>query len=150
MAANNNKSSGTDRLNNQLLATLETRRELTCTASVSVRVWRESWDESKKRNDGGGGGERSFFFSPPLPCSIFFAPALTFPQKLDWKRLLRRLEGNWSRNVSRSGFWDRAHWGRAIGQFCTLFLKTVPKAFARVNSSQFLSRFKSGEFPAKS
>ena len=29
-----------------------------CVASVSARVRRESWEESKKRNDGGGGGER--------------------------------------------------------------------------------------------
>ena len=32
---------------------------LGCVASVSARVRRERWDESKKkRNDGGGGGER--------------------------------------------------------------------------------------------
>ena len=31
---------------------------LACVTSVSVRVRRESWEESKKRNDGGGGGER--------------------------------------------------------------------------------------------
>ena len=31
---------------------------LACVASVSARVRRESWEESKKRNDGGGGGER--------------------------------------------------------------------------------------------
>ena len=31
---------------------------IACVASVSARVCRESWDESKKRNDGGGGGER--------------------------------------------------------------------------------------------
>ena len=32
---------------------------LACVASVSARVRRERWDESKKkRNDGGGGGER--------------------------------------------------------------------------------------------
>ena len=30
---------------------------LACVASVSSRVRRESWDESKKKNDGGGGGE---------------------------------------------------------------------------------------------
>ena len=38
---------------------------LACIASVSARVRRESWDESKKRrNDGGGGGEwrNSIFF----------------------------------------------------------------------------------------
>ena len=34
------------------------RVPLTCVASVSARVRRESWDESKKGNDGGGGGER--------------------------------------------------------------------------------------------
>ena len=87
MAANNNKSSGTDRLNNQLLATLETRRELTCIASVSVRVWRESWDESKKRNDGGGGGERSFFFSLPFPLPFFFCSRSNFPAKTRLKTL---------------------------------------------------------------
>ena len=38
----------------------------------------------------GFAGKR-FLFSPPLPSSIFFAPALTFAQRLDWKRLLRRL-----------------------------------------------------------
>ena len=54
---------------------------IACVASVSARVRRESWEESKKRNDGGGGGE--FFFS--------IAFALTFAQELDWKRLLRRL-----------------------------------------------------------
>ena len=35
--------------------------QLACVASVSARVRRERWDESKKkkkRNDGGGGGER--------------------------------------------------------------------------------------------
>ena len=32
--------------------------EVACIASVSARVRRESWDESKKkRKDGGGGGE---------------------------------------------------------------------------------------------
>ena len=34
------------------------RVPLACVASVSARVRRESWDESKKGNDGGGGGER--------------------------------------------------------------------------------------------
>ena len=29
-----------------------------CVASVSARVRRESWEESKKRSDGGGGGQR--------------------------------------------------------------------------------------------
>ena len=39
---------------------LTTELSLACVASVSARVRRESWDESKKRNDrgGGGGGER--------------------------------------------------------------------------------------------
>ena len=34
--------------------------KLACVASVSARVCRESWEESKKKkkNDGGGGGER--------------------------------------------------------------------------------------------
>ena len=35
-----------------------TRLTLAWVASVSARVRRESWEESKKRNDGGGGGER--------------------------------------------------------------------------------------------
>ena len=37
---------------------LQTKPKLACVASVSARVRRESWEESKKRNDGGGGGER--------------------------------------------------------------------------------------------
>ena len=37
---------------------LTTELSLACVASVSARVRRESWDESKKRNDRGGGGER--------------------------------------------------------------------------------------------
>ena len=32
------------------------QKRLACVASVSARVRRESWEESKKRNDGGGGG----------------------------------------------------------------------------------------------
>ena len=32
------------------------RVPLACVASVSARVRRESWDESKKGNEGGGGG----------------------------------------------------------------------------------------------
>ena len=63
---------------------------LACVASVSARVRRERRDESK--NDGGRGGERrKLFFPPPPPSTFFFAPALTFAQWLDWKRLLRRL-----------------------------------------------------------
>ena len=46
------------------------QKRLACVASVSVRVRRESWEESKKRNDGGGGGEGRnhlfFFLSRPL------------------------------------------------------------------------------------
>ena len=34
------------------------RVPLACVASVSARVRRESWDESKKGNEGRGGGER--------------------------------------------------------------------------------------------
>ena len=34
------------------------QKRLACVASVSARVRRESWEESKKRNDGGRGGER--------------------------------------------------------------------------------------------
>ena len=34
------------------------RIPLACVASVSARVRRESWDESKKGNDGGGRGRR--------------------------------------------------------------------------------------------
>ena len=57
-----------------MLLSLPANREiLTCVASVSSRVRRETWDESKKKgNDGGGGGESTVFF--------FFAPALTFAQ----------------------------------------------------------------------
>ena len=44
---------------------------LACVASVSLRVRRESWDESKKkRKDGGGGGDSTFFF---CSCSNFHA-----------------------------------------------------------------------------
>jgi len=50
---------------------------LGCVASVSARVSRESWDESKKRNDRGGGGVFSYPLPPPLP-PFFFAPALSF------------------------------------------------------------------------
>ena len=50
---------------------------LACVASVSARVRRERWDESKKkRNDAGGGGRRKrcFLFSlPPPPSTIFFS-----------------------------------------------------------------------------
>ena len=45
-------------------------RLLACVASVSLRVRRESWDESKKRNDRGGGGD--FFF-----CSRSYFRAIT-------------------------------------------------------------------------
>ena len=41
-----------------------------CVASVSLRVRRESWDESKKRNDREGGGD--FFF-----CSSSYFRAIT-------------------------------------------------------------------------
>ena len=49
-------------------------RGVACIASVSARVRRERRDESKRRGT----------LAP-------FAPALTFAQWLDWKRLLRRL-----------------------------------------------------------
>ena len=75
MAANNNKSSGTDRLNNQLLATLETRRELACIASVSARVQGESWDESKKKGmTGEGEGREVSSFPLPFPVPFFLLP----------------------------------------------------------------------------
>ena len=60
-------------------------RGVACIASVSARVRQERLDESKRR------GTLAPFF--------FFAPALTFAQWRDWKRLLRRLfaEGkNWT------------------------------------------------------
>ena len=36
---------------------------------------------------------------------------------------------DWSRNVSRNGYWDR-YWGLAIGQFFCLPLLTIPEVFA--------------------
>ena len=53
---------------------------LACVASVSARVRRERWDESKKkRNDGGGGEEGNVVSSSPLllplpPFSFFLFP----------------------------------------------------------------------------
>ena len=74
-AANNNQSSGTDWLNNQLLATLETRRELTCIASVSARVRGKSWDESKKKGmTGEGEGREVSSFPLPFPVPFFLLP----------------------------------------------------------------------------
>ena len=52
----------------------------------------------------------------------------------------------WSRNAWRNCFWDR-YWVRA-GQLlanCSLSLITVPEVISKVNSSQFPSRFESGE-----
>ena len=77
---------------------------IACVASVSARVRRERWDESKKIGMTGKGEgtvilyrdmENSVFplLPSPSPCNFFFffAPAPTFALKLDWKRLLRRL-----------------------------------------------------------
>ena len=44
--------------NGSFYFTLLLQKRLACVASVSARVRRESWEESKKRNDGGRGGER--------------------------------------------------------------------------------------------
>ena len=56
--------------NGSFYFTLLLQKRLACVASVSARVRRESWEESKKRNDGGGGGEGRnhlfFFLSRPL------------------------------------------------------------------------------------
>ena len=52
-------------------------RRLACAEGVSARLRRESWNESKKKGMTG--------------MTFFLAPALTFAQWLDWKRLLRRL-----------------------------------------------------------
>ena len=76
---------------------------IACVASVSARVRRERWDESKKKGMTGKGEgtvilhrdmENSVFPLLPSPSPfhfVFFAPAPTFALKLDWKRLLRRL-----------------------------------------------------------
>ena len=59
--------------NGSFYFTLLLQKRLACVASVSARVRRESWEESKKRNDGGRGGkEGTTFFS--------IASALTFAQ----------------------------------------------------------------------
>ena len=76
---------------------------IACVTSVSARVRRERWDESKKKGMTGKGEgtvilhrdmENSVFPLLPSPSPfhfVFFAPAPTFALKLDWKRLLRRL-----------------------------------------------------------
>ena len=82
---------------------------LACVASVSARVRRERWDESKKKGMTGEGEGREgkacpqtpFPHPSPLPLPIllpipsFFAPVPTFALYLDWKRLLRRLIFSW-------------------------------------------------------
>ena len=45
---------------------------LACVATVSARVRRESWDESKKRNDGRGEGERRRWPLLPSPSPFHF------------------------------------------------------------------------------
>ena len=48
--------------------------------------------------------------------------------------------GNWSRNASRNGFWDR-YWGHTsqlLANF-SLSLVKIPQVFAEVNSAQFPS-----------
>ena len=64
---------------------------LACVASVSARVSRESWDESKKKGMTGEGEGFPLLPSPSPFHRFFFAPALGFAQELDWKRLLRGL-----------------------------------------------------------
>ena len=52
------------------------KKYVACVASVSSRVRRESWDESKKKKKGRGRGrgmkEPRFLFSPHPPPSTFF------------------------------------------------------------------------------
>ena len=63
---------------------------------------------------------------------------------------LKNEEGNYSRNESRSWFWDRYWWhaGQLLAKF-SLSLVTVPEVFAKVISSQFPSYFWSGELHYK-
>ena len=54
-----------------------------------------------------------------------------------------RFLGNWNQNALRNSFWD-CYWGRAgqlLANFFPLSLVTVPEVFAKVNSTQFSSRF---------
>ena len=49
--------------------------------------------------------------------------------------------GNWSRNASRNGSWDR-YWGHTsqlLANFFSLSLPKVPEVFAKINSAQFPS-----------
>ena len=50
---------------------------------------------------------------------------------------------NWSRNASRSCFWDRywGHAGQLLDRYFFSSLVTAPEVFAKVNSAQFPSRF---------
>ena len=62
------------------------KKYVACVASVSSRVRRESWDESKKKKERTGEGEGNEGTAFPLLPSpspfhlFFFAPALTFAQ----------------------------------------------------------------------
>ena len=150
MAVNNNKSSGTDRLNNQLLATLETRRELTCIASVSVRVWRESWDESKKKEWRGRGRGEKFLLFPSPSLFHFFCSRSNFRAITRLETLAAQARRELEPKCVPQWFLGSCSLRSCHWPIFPLSLNTVSKAFARVNSSQFLSRFKSGEFPAKS
>ena len=59
----------------------------------------------------------------------------------------QKQEGNWSRTVSRSCFWDSLMGTRlsAIGQCFSLSLITAPEIFAKVKFAHCPSQFYNGE-----
>ena len=79
---------------------------LASVASVSARVSRESWDESKKkRNDRGGGGVSSSPLPLPLPpfffCSCTKFRAITRLQTLATQAISTLFGSNVAKQVAR-------------------------------------------------
>ena len=58
--------------------------------AVNSQIWTVKYQRAFSRIVGFA-GKRFLFSPPPPPSTVFFAPALTFAQQLDWKHLLRRL-----------------------------------------------------------